>query len=186
MKPRTNNALAALALTLAAPWASAGLLGSQATIGYHYLGVNYANSLLVDAGVEVTCPTGAFAMCSALTAATQTIDLGDKHIAYNFTSATGNPAGFNNVTPSYFMFEDLLPGGDIAGFALTTNIAGLDAARVSFTVNSVHVDMHGLALGTAGSFRIDLSTVQAVPEPASAALLALGLGALGLARRRRG
>lgn len=183
----TKQCLAALALLAATPWASAGLVGTNTTIGYHYLGVNYVNSLAVVAGNEITCPTGTFAMCTALTAATQTVDVGDNYLAYDFTSTTGNPSGFNNVMPSYFVFEDLQAGGAITGFALSTNIVGLVASRVSFNAGSVYVDMHDLPLGFAGSFRIDLSTAQGLPEPGSLMLAfgALGLvGLLGAARRR--
>jgi hypothetical protein len=176
---------AAIALaTLAAP-AQAGLLGSNVTLRYDYLAPGFStDTIAVGAGIEVTCTgggTGNANVCAALTAATQTIDIGDSTIGYAYVG--DHTSGFNNVVPNGMAFLGLDAAGAIVGVDLSTSISGLDGSRVSFTANSVTIDLHGLTMGTSGSFALALRTE--APGPATALLVLPALGALAAARRRR-
>ena len=77
--------------------------------------------------------------------------------------------------------QDLDPAGTILGVTLTTDIFGLDMTRVTFTDNSVSIDLGGLALGTSASFTLDLQTI---PEPTALLPIVAAIGALGWTRRR--
>lgn len=175
-------ALAALLPTLAQ---AASLLDSTVNVHYHLVDkgntINTLDKVVVDAGVELACSGGAD-LCHVLTAPTQTLDFGENSIRYAY--AGGGSADFLDVQHNRFQFTSLYDAGTaITGVQLDTNIAGLDASRLSFGGHMVRVDMRGLQVDTGAYFQLNLLAAP-VPEPASAALLLGGL-ALLVARRRR-
>jgi hypothetical protein len=148
----------------------AGLIGTNVTVVATLDAMQETDVVLVTNAVEITCP-GPFNICNILTAATQTFDIGDSTIMYNYS---GGGAGFNSTTPNNIQFENLNPGSPITGVTLSTDIVGLDNSRVSFASNSVEVDYHGLQLQAPTQFfTLTLST--ATPEPTAAWLAGIAL-----------
>jgi hypothetical protein len=185
-----HRLLALLAVTnllaISAP-AHAGLVGSSVNLGYRYQATaldalqTTVDTVVVGGGVEATCP-GAFNLCTMLTAATQMVDIADQSITYRYV---GGGSGFNAVYINGFDFQALNLGSAITDIGLSTDIAGLDLSRLSFTADSLQVDMRGLVLLAPGNtFTVQLLTAT-VPEPTTAFLAVLGLAGL-LASRRPG
>lgn len=91
-----------------------------------------------------------------------------------------------------FEYRDLQEQGvpiptTLTDVALATNVIGLDASRISFTDDSVSVDLTGLAVSgpNPGGFsyvQLDL-TFTPVPEPGTALLVGIGLAFLSSRRR---
>ena len=166
---------------------AAGLTGSTVDVRYHFENgpqvFHTLDSVVVGAGTELSCP-GAAQICQVLSAPTQALDLGDSSIRYSYT---GPGSSFNSIPVNGFAFESLFDAGTvITGVALSSNgITGLNLGRVSFSAHSIQVDMAGVGVASPEAFfQLDIQTAP-VPEPASAALLLLGLGALATAVKRR-
>jgi hypothetical protein len=130
---------------------------------------------------EVQCPANqaGTGLCFQFKDAA-TFDLGSNTLTLTIDSGTFDwtASDFNG-----YKFSNLSSGGAWTGYTLSTDFAGLDASRITFTPDAVWVDMQSIVPEPGQSFTI---TLTAVPEPTQTALLLAGLGALAtIARRRR-
>lgn len=180
MPRRTLSAIIAALLVAAAPGAHAGLIGTTLTANYLFPDVNTVystDSVTVGNSVEIQCTglgAGNANMCAALFAPNQSVEFQDGAIAYSYS---GNGTGFNpDLAFNGFEFLNLNPGVPILAVSLSTDIAGLDLSRITFTETSIRSKMVGLSMPSSRSFTVSFDT--AVPEPGSIGLALGGLAAL--------
>jgi hypothetical protein len=166
--------------------AHAGLIGTNVTLRYDISGYPSTIDNLSVTGNNplVTCTGGGAGnanVCDYLNApnSTQTISISNKSITY---ALSGAGAIFEAVNPNSFNFLSLTPGFAIGGVGLTTNIAGLSLSDVSFTSNSLSVNMSGLPVTNGEYFTTQLLPV---PEPETYAMMLAGLGLIGFMARRK-
>lgn len=174
--------------------AAAGLIGTSVTVTYNYPDlstVRDTNSYVVGTGIEIDCtpPLPPFSSFCGVISTPFTLDLGDSLITYRYgaglPSVFAGPAAFNG-----FVFSGLNLGAPITGVTLTTTgFAGLDQGDVSFTANSVAINLQGASEVAGDGWSIAIQTTP-IPEPgtgglALAALAGLGAASALLRRRRR-
>jgi hypothetical protein len=100
-----------------------------------------------------------------------------------------NVFGFNVffLSASFNGYEMINNSGDpaITGVSIAlNNVAGFDASRISFDATHVWVNMQSLTTNAGPDLKLDLSFAS-VPEPGTFVVLGVGLGALGVLRRKR-
>jgi hypothetical protein len=104
-------------------------------------------------------------------------------IADNFFVATF----FNSTTFNGWVLTDL-SGSPITGVTVdgATTMPGFSASNLSFTANSITVNWQGLSFDPTTVVQLDINGGgAAAPEPATFALIGLGVAGIAFARRRR-
>lgn len=147
---------------------------AQAGVDTAYAAANY-NSSDVGGTVSTWLVTPSFSTATDITVTLWTradIQIGyTDSLAFGFSSGSSSPASFTMAAP-------VVIGGSWVQHSFSLSAAGAG------TVGRFAIHYTGLA-DAANYVAVDTLTVTSVPEPGSAALLALGLAALGARRIRR-
>jgi hypothetical protein len=177
MKLRILAAAAAFAVSGAA---HAALLDGE-TLNYQYffasLGSPYGNApngdYVVGPGVEIV---------NFVDGTGGDIDISDTQIAVAFTDVQFNSGTFNG-----FRLMDVF--GTIDTFTSVSidasSTASIDPGRVSFDGDNVWVNFQSLSFSAGETLVLNVTGVNAIPEPETYALMLLGLAGVGAMVRRR-
>ncbi len=161
---------------------SAGLLGETLGIDTRFptIGTVCCGSANVLVGPGVEAPPGTFPVYNA----NAFVDASDFQIEYGQTGATNyTGAAFNG----FHFFDVFATIDDFVGVSINpaTNLAGFDLSRLSFDANNIYINLQGLSAGAAHHVVLDIAFGSQVPEPATLAILGLGLAGLGFSRRKQ-
>ncbi len=159
------------ALAFFAGSAQAGLMGTTVTAAYYHPDLSTSigsQDFLVGPGVELNCGSGGF--CGVFDAPPETLDFTDNQIIFNEGPFT-NPSNYDGAPYNGFVFTNLNMGSPITGVQITSfGFSGLSAANITFTANSVNLNLSGTPYSATDGFTLTLLT-SAVPEPGTSWLM---------------
>ena len=166
-----------LALAMGATQVKAGLINDTVNGTYYFPDLG---TVFSDQGNKVVNPNASFTFLTGLP--NVTVNVSDTSILATFDASGSYTSGTFNG----YVITDITQNPLISGLSLVTNVAGMDAGRVSFTGDSVSVNLQGLTMSADSSILLNLNFGQtSVPEPSSLVLGSSGLLMLGLGMLRR-
>jgi hypothetical protein len=138
------------------------------------------STVFSNQGNQTVSPSAMFTFLTGIPNVTATVGASTISLSFD-ASGTFTVASFNGLT-----ITDLTDS-DIVGVLLgSTNVAGFDASRLSFTSNSVSLNLQGLQTTSQSSIIANVSFAgAAVPEPATWAMMLVGFAGIGYTLRRR-
>lgn len=162
--------------------AHAGLMGSQLQWDY------YAYGGLYETGNTWTVPGSGGNFCIACGVTYFTITADDTSITFDYSVATAPgvwSASGLSLAPTIYngIAINLISGSPFTSVTIdpSTNMAGFDASRLSFTGSQIQIDWQNLPFDNTTIVKLDIGTT---PEPSSWVLLGCGLVMLGATRQR--
>jgi hypothetical protein len=164
--------------------ARAGLLGSTITASYYYPDLSTLRDgpfdIVVGPTVEISCPPDVDDFCGVISVPF-TLDFTDNQIIYQY--GPGSSAAFATAPFDGFVFADLDMGAPITGITFSSfGFSELSSSAVSFTGDSVTINLSGAEEGATSGWTVTLQT--AVPEPKALELFGAGLLVLLCLRTR--
>jgi hypothetical protein len=178
--------LFAALLTFAASPAKASLIGATVSIGGYCCSTPTAPDLftnIITGTVAVSFPVGSLHTVTGLQVIPASFSVtADQISETSAIAARAAPGGFNGVV--YDLSSLMSPITNVTVDPLST----LLPFSVTFTGDSVAVDVAGESIANGAKYILDVTTggtVAAVPEPSTIALVCLSLLGLGVVRHRR-
>lgn len=162
----------------AAPVSAATFIGDSFEGSYRF---PHLQNATIDGGSEVVSPVAQFTFVTGRINPTAIISASNVLITFA-GRGTYNEAEFNGI-----LLKNL-SRNNIGGFVLdpSTTISGFDQSRLSFTSDSLSFNFEGLSIQATDRISANVAFVtNAVPEPATWAIMLVGFGAVGFAMRRR-
>ena len=211
----TSMVVAALAPFVFTGAANATLIGDNVTVG-HFTDIGFGAGALGQQNYPVAVASGINDIKQFGDSAqfrvfmgTYLVDVGSNNISVGFSGGNSfwstwsalDPNPITGEVPSgAYSFNGLKianisssSGAPIQSVAVSTDVVGWDASRLSFTADSVAFDWRGLSMTKSTSFDASLTFASgpgggdpvSVPEPTTLLLLGSGIAGLALARSRR-
>ena len=175
--------MAELVLAISAPLAKATptLDGKDIQVNWLFPDIStvrYTYYVTVGPGVEIPdAIDGSFS-----------IDFSDANILFDFYSETNGQFGtgvFNG--PRFFDYTGTIDAFDSVTINPATNMAGLDASRITFDDDNIYINFESLYITPDMVVSLDITTCggQVIPAPGAIFLGGIGIGLVGWLRRRK-
>lgn len=165
--------------------AHAGFIGTQMDVGYYYPDTSspYANAVFTPSNFTVGPGQETNGDVEGVT--NLLVDFSDSVLTITLDTTLADPTwGSSSFNGVIFTAANAL-GINSALVDPSTSLAGFDNSRVSYSDYQILINWQGLSYINGSTVTINFTSVSAVPEPGTLALLGLGITGLAWVRRRK-